>query len=137
MYFYLLCLFTNAMLTDKVRTAERWLPVEVHSVFQFLTSSVKTPITGLWSLMPYSMLLVYRSCLIFRGYSSSSSSCLIIFISSPQLFSSCSSGSETLGRRRHRILSVQAGLRFLPLNRWDGQTTHIVGVNSSGPWTAV
>lgn len=99
---------------------ERWLTVSVslmraQSVFQLLTFSVKMPITGLWSLILYSMLLVYRSCLIFRGYSSSSSTCMTFFAST--VFSSCSWAVEVLCLRRHRILSVQAGLRFFPLDR--------------------
>lgn len=86
------------------------------SVFShFLTSSVKMPMTGLWSLMLYSMTLVYRSCLTFRGYSSSSSIWLTFSASRSTLSSSCISGGEALGRSRHRILSVQAGLRFLLL----------------------
>lgn len=94
----------------------RWQHQEDEECVQvFLTSSVKTPITGLWSLMLYSMLLVYRSCLIFRGYSSSSSICVTFPISAPTLFSPCSSWEVSLGRSRHRILSVQAGFLFLEL----------------------
>lgn len=62
------------------------------------------------------MLLVYNSCLTFRGYSSSSSTCTAFFTSGPTPLSSGSSGSGALGRSRHRILSVQAGLRFFPLD---------------------
>lgn len=80
-----------------------------------LTSRVKMPITGLWSLMLYSMLLVYRSWWTFRRYSSSSFSCFLSLTSFP----SCSSSGGDLGLARHRIRSVQAGFRFLPLDRWS------------------
>lgn len=107
---------------EEVRLQPHFVEQSVCS--QFLTSSVKIPITGLWSLMPYSIRLVYRSCLIFSGYSSSSSLWTAAFSSTSELFSSFSPGGGALGRIRHRILSVQAGFRFLPLTggTHNGQT---------------
>lgn len=103
---------------------EEWLIMFPHTAVRFFTVSVKTPMTGLWSLMLYSMLLVYKSCLSFRGYSSSSSCCFSVFWCDPTEFSSCLSEGGSLGCTRHRILSVQAGFRFLLLNRWEQRKQH-------------
>lgn len=64
--------------------------------------------TGLWSLTPYETSQVYMSCVTLIGYSSSSVDDVV------DIFSS--SVSIALGFILHKIRSVQAGFRFLPLS---------------------
>ena len=90
-------------------------PDEPPSSLQALTSRVKMPTTGLWSLTPYSMLQLYTSCATFRGYSSSSST-------NDAVEDPSSSSSATLGLIRQRMRSVQAGFLFFPLPRGERKT---------------
>ncbi len=75
------------------------------------TSRLKIAMTGLWSLTPYETSQVYMSCVTLIGYSSSSTD--DDDDDDAELFSS--SVSMALGFILHKIRSVQAGFRFLPL----------------------